>query len=197
MAVCHALNFDQIMLPLTTNITQSSALPAISLRPSNPLLYVFSNSALDGTAPAQVLLISSVSTPANSYVPSSLSQNSTTVAATCASASAVSQIPLPSTAAHASNYTIVASTNSSDSFINIDPPQAPEATRASISDQHSSLAITNTNKVHNFRIEARDALEQLSAAAAQITNNVPTVQTIDQNIGAISDQFQAQQLCIQ
>uniref|UniRef100_A0A915JEW6 Uncharacterized protein n=1 Tax=Romanomermis culicivorax TaxID=13658 RepID=A0A915JEW6_ROMCU len=40
-------------------------------------------------------------------------------------------------------------------------------------------------------------LDQLSTAAARITNNVPTVQTIDQIIGAISDQFQAQQLGVQ
>uniref|UniRef100_A0A915IS43 Uncharacterized protein n=1 Tax=Romanomermis culicivorax TaxID=13658 RepID=A0A915IS43_ROMCU len=57
--------------------------------------------------------------------------------------------------------------------------------------------MANGNKTHNFRIEARNTLEQLSTAAAQITNHVPTVKTIDQIIILISDQFQAQQLCIQ
>uniref|UniRef100_A0A915JL31 Peptidase A2 domain-containing protein n=1 Tax=Romanomermis culicivorax TaxID=13658 RepID=A0A915JL31_ROMCU len=42
--------------------------------------------------------------------------------------------------------------------------------------------------------ELKHALEQLSTAAAPITNNLLTIQTIDQIIGAISDQFQAQQL---
>uniref|UniRef100_A0A915JTX2 Uncharacterized protein n=1 Tax=Romanomermis culicivorax TaxID=13658 RepID=A0A915JTX2_ROMCU len=42
-----------------------------------------------------------------------------------------------------------------------------------------------------------DALYQLSTVAACITNNVPTVQTIDQIISAVSDQFQAQQLRVQ
>uniref|UniRef100_A0A915JU43 Uncharacterized protein n=1 Tax=Romanomermis culicivorax TaxID=13658 RepID=A0A915JU43_ROMCU len=44
---------------------------------------------------------------------------------------------------------------------------------------------------------ACDALEQLNTPTVQITSNVPTVQTIDQIIGAVSDQFQAQQLCMQ
>uniref|UniRef100_A0A915HXA6 Reverse transcriptase domain-containing protein n=1 Tax=Romanomermis culicivorax TaxID=13658 RepID=A0A915HXA6_ROMCU len=45
--------------------------------------------------------------------------------------------------------------------------------------------------------EAGDTLKQLNTAAARITNNVPTIQTTDQIIGALSDQFQAQQLDIQ
>uniref|UniRef100_A0A915JEC1 Phosphatidic acid phosphatase type 2/haloperoxidase domain-containing protein n=1 Tax=Romanomermis culicivorax TaxID=13658 RepID=A0A915JEC1_ROMCU len=44
---------------------------------------------------------------------------------------------------------------------------------------------------------ARDVLDQLSTTAACITNNVPMVQTIDQIIGPVSDQFQAQQLGVQ
>uniref|UniRef100_A0A915KWQ8 Uncharacterized protein n=1 Tax=Romanomermis culicivorax TaxID=13658 RepID=A0A915KWQ8_ROMCU len=48
-----------------------------------------------------------------------------------------------------------------------------------------------------FVLQARDALEQLCTATPRITNNVPTVQTIDQIIGAISDQFQAQQQSVQ
>uniref|UniRef100_A0A915KSZ5 Uncharacterized protein n=1 Tax=Romanomermis culicivorax TaxID=13658 RepID=A0A915KSZ5_ROMCU len=47
------------------------------------------------------------------------------------------------------------------------------------------------------KIEACDALDQLSTAAAHITNNVPMVQTIDQIIGAVSDQLKAQQLRFQ
>uniref|UniRef100_A0A915IGD7 Uncharacterized protein n=1 Tax=Romanomermis culicivorax TaxID=13658 RepID=A0A915IGD7_ROMCU len=46
-------------------------------------------------------------------------------------------------------------------------------------------------------LEVGDALEQLNATAARITNNVLTVQTMDQIIGAISNQLQAQQLQVQ
>uniref|UniRef100_A0A915HXL0 Uncharacterized protein n=1 Tax=Romanomermis culicivorax TaxID=13658 RepID=A0A915HXL0_ROMCU len=42
-----------------------------------------------------------------------------------------------------------------------------------------------------------DALEQLNTATARINNNVPTVQNIDQIIGAMSNQLQAQELQVQ
>uniref|UniRef100_A0A915HEM8 Uncharacterized protein n=1 Tax=Romanomermis culicivorax TaxID=13658 RepID=A0A915HEM8_ROMCU len=64
-------------------------------------------------------------------------------------------------------------------------------------DHRSSMAIANANEVHNFWLEACNTLKQLSTAAARITNNVPMVQTIDQIIGPLSDQFQARQLCVQ
>uniref|UniRef100_A0A915ILD2 BLOC-1-related complex subunit 7 n=1 Tax=Romanomermis culicivorax TaxID=13658 RepID=A0A915ILD2_ROMCU len=57
----------------------------------------------------------------------------------------------------------------------------------------SSLAIANANEVHNFRIEARDALEQLSTATVRITNNAAMRITNH----PISDQFQPQQLHVQ
>uniref|UniRef100_A0A915KMV2 Uncharacterized protein n=1 Tax=Romanomermis culicivorax TaxID=13658 RepID=A0A915KMV2_ROMCU len=163
------------MLPPTTNIVQTSVVPAVSLPPPNPPLSIFSNSALDGTTQAQVPFIPALSALANSLGPPPLSQNSVIAAALCASALAISQIPLPSTAAQANNDTTVARTNSSDSFINIDPLQAPAPTHAPVNNHRSSLAIANTSEVHNFLIEAHDALEQLSTAAAWITNNVPTV----------------------
>uniref|UniRef100_A0A915I1W8 Uncharacterized protein n=1 Tax=Romanomermis culicivorax TaxID=13658 RepID=A0A915I1W8_ROMCU len=86
------------------------------------------NYALDRTTQAQVPPIPAASTPANSLALPPLNQNSTTAAAICASASAVSQILPPSTAAQANNDTTVAQTDSSDYFINIDPPQASAAT---------------------------------------------------------------------
>uniref|UniRef100_A0A915J0V4 Uncharacterized protein n=1 Tax=Romanomermis culicivorax TaxID=13658 RepID=A0A915J0V4_ROMCU len=131
-AVRRALNFDQIMLPPTTNIAQSSAVPAVSLPPSNSPLSIFSNSALDGTEQAQVPLIPTAPPPANSLLPPPLSQNSVIAAAICASAPAVSQIPPPSNTTQANNDTTVARTNSSDSFINIDLLQAPATTCASL-----------------------------------------------------------------
>uniref|UniRef100_A0A915IQT1 Uncharacterized protein n=1 Tax=Romanomermis culicivorax TaxID=13658 RepID=A0A915IQT1_ROMCU len=185
------------MPPPTTNVTQSSALPAVSLPPPNPPLSIFSNSTLDGNAQAQVPPIPAAPAQANSLALPPLSQKSTAATAISASASAISQIPPPSTAVQANNNTTMAHTDSSDSFMNIDLLQAPATSRASATDHCSSLAIANANEVHNFRIEAHDTLEQLSTAAVRITNNIPTVQTIDHFICAVSDRFQAQQLSIQ
>uniref|UniRef100_A0A915KHB6 Uncharacterized protein n=1 Tax=Romanomermis culicivorax TaxID=13658 RepID=A0A915KHB6_ROMCU len=176
---------------------QSSALPTVSLPPPNLPLSTFSNLLSDGTTQAQVPLISAAPAIVNSHAPPPLSQDPVIVDTMCASAPAVSQIPPPSTAAQVNNNTTIAPTDSSDSFINIDPPQAPAATHSPVTNHRSSLAIPNSNEVHNFQIEARDTLEWLSTAAARITNNVPTVQTIDQIIGAVSNQFQAQQLHVQ
>uniref|UniRef100_A0A915HU07 Uncharacterized protein n=1 Tax=Romanomermis culicivorax TaxID=13658 RepID=A0A915HU07_ROMCU len=91
----------------------------------------------------------------------------------------------------------MARTDSLDSFINIDPRQAPTTTHTLATNHRSSLAIANAKEVHNFQIQAREALDLLNTPAVCITNNVPTVQTIDQIIGVVSDQFQAQQLCVQ
>uniref|UniRef100_A0A915J3M4 Uncharacterized protein n=1 Tax=Romanomermis culicivorax TaxID=13658 RepID=A0A915J3M4_ROMCU len=55
---------------------------------------------------------------------------------------------------------------------------------------------TMQNTVLKMRT-ARDVLEQLNTTAARITNNVSTIQTIDQIVSAISDQLQAQQLQVQ
>uniref|UniRef100_A0A915J6H4 Uncharacterized protein n=1 Tax=Romanomermis culicivorax TaxID=13658 RepID=A0A915J6H4_ROMCU len=76
-------------------------------------------------------------------------------------------------------------------------PIAPAATGASITDHGSSLAIAKANKVQSFLVEACDALEQLSTTTPQITNNVPTVQTMDQIIGIVAHQFQTQQQHVQ
>uniref|UniRef100_A0A915KTP4 Uncharacterized protein n=1 Tax=Romanomermis culicivorax TaxID=13658 RepID=A0A915KTP4_ROMCU len=66
---------------------------------------------------------------ANSLVPPPLSQDPIIPVIICASAPAISQIPLPSTALQANNDTTVAQTDSSDSFINIEccKPQLPPA----------------------------------------------------------------------
>uniref|UniRef100_A0A915JFY6 Uncharacterized protein n=1 Tax=Romanomermis culicivorax TaxID=13658 RepID=A0A915JFY6_ROMCU len=197
MAPRRPLNFDQILPQPPENIVQSSAVPTVSLGPPNLPLCIFSKSALEGTAQAQVPLIPTTSSVVNSLTPPPSSQDPVIPTVICASALAVSQISPPSTAAQANNDTTVAQTNSSDSFINIDPPQAPAATCLSVTNHHSSLAIANANEVHNFRIEAHDTLEQLSTTTTGTTNNVQTVQTIDLIMDALSNQFQAQQLRVQ
>uniref|UniRef100_A0A915K370 Uncharacterized protein n=1 Tax=Romanomermis culicivorax TaxID=13658 RepID=A0A915K370_ROMCU len=177
--------------------TQQQGVPTVSLRPPNPPLSTFSSSTLDGSAQAQVPLILAIPAIVNSHAPLPISQDPVIAAVICASAPAVSQTPPSSMAVQVNNDTTVAGTDSSDSFINIDPLQASAPTHAPVTNHCSSLAIANANKVHNFGIEACDTLEQLSTAAARITNNVPTIQTIDQIIGAISDQYQAQQIHVQ
>uniref|UniRef100_A0A915IE70 Uncharacterized protein n=1 Tax=Romanomermis culicivorax TaxID=13658 RepID=A0A915IE70_ROMCU len=164
---------------------------------TNPPLYLFSNSSLDGTTQAHGSPSTTAPTPSNLLTLPSSGQSSTTAIAKCASASAESQIPPPSTAAHANTDPTITGTDSSDSFININWPLAPAPTQAPANDHHSSLAIANAKEVHNFGLEAWEALEQLSTAAAQITNNVRMVQTIDQIISTVSNQFRAQQLCVQ
>uniref|UniRef100_A0A915K7U5 Uncharacterized protein n=1 Tax=Romanomermis culicivorax TaxID=13658 RepID=A0A915K7U5_ROMCU len=78
-------------------------------------------------------------------------------------------------------------------------PKAATAARWALSfDQMLLPRPTNTTQSSAVpTIEAHNALEQLSTAATQITNNVPTVQTIDQTISTVSDQFLAQQLRVQ
>uniref|UniRef100_A0A915JEQ9 Uncharacterized protein n=1 Tax=Romanomermis culicivorax TaxID=13658 RepID=A0A915JEQ9_ROMCU len=61
-------------------------------------------------------------------------------------------------------------------------------------DHHDSIALANVCEVQKFQLEASDALEQLNTTTVRMTNNVLTVQNIDQIIGTISNQLQAQQL---
>uniref|UniRef100_A0A915JB05 Uncharacterized protein n=1 Tax=Romanomermis culicivorax TaxID=13658 RepID=A0A915JB05_ROMCU len=123
----------------------------------------------------------------NLAAPPVLGQILDTAAATSASTPAVYQILPPINIEQIEIDPNIDRTNSTKSFLNLDPLLAPAATLAPTSDHHSSLAIANANEVHNFGLEARDTLERFNTAAVRITNNVPTIQTTDQIIGAVSD----------
>uniref|UniRef100_A0A915HM13 Uncharacterized protein n=1 Tax=Romanomermis culicivorax TaxID=13658 RepID=A0A915HM13_ROMCU len=137
----------------------------------------------------QMPQVSTTTPPMNLAAPPVPRQVSNSAIPRDTGASAIPQIPPPHITTNMTTDSNIDRTDSMDSFVNLDPLLAPAATQVNTGDHRSSLAIVNANKVHNFHLEACDALEQLNTAAARITNNVPRVQTID---GAISDQFQAQ-----
>uniref|UniRef100_A0A915KFT6 Uncharacterized protein n=1 Tax=Romanomermis culicivorax TaxID=13658 RepID=A0A915KFT6_ROMCU len=78
-----------------------------------------------------------------------------------------------------------------------DPHLAPATTRTNYCDQPSSIAIVNSYEIQNLCTQPRNTFDQVNTAATRITNNVLTLQTIDQIINAICDQLQAQQLQVQ
>uniref|UniRef100_A0A915JH72 Uncharacterized protein n=1 Tax=Romanomermis culicivorax TaxID=13658 RepID=A0A915JH72_ROMCU len=82
----------------------------------------------------------------NLAAPPVLGQILDTATATSASAPAVSQILPPIN----TEQTNIDRTDSTKSFVNLDPLLAPAATLAPTSDHHSSLAMANANEVHNF-----------------------------------------------
>uniref|UniRef100_A0A915KFJ2 Uncharacterized protein n=1 Tax=Romanomermis culicivorax TaxID=13658 RepID=A0A915KFJ2_ROMCU len=64
---------------------------------------------------------------------------------------------------------------------------APAGAQPGSHNHPSSLAIANACEVQNFHTKARNALESLSNATMQITNNILTVQMINQIKGTITD----------
>uniref|UniRef100_A0A915JUY6 Uncharacterized protein n=1 Tax=Romanomermis culicivorax TaxID=13658 RepID=A0A915JUY6_ROMCU len=155
-----------------------------------------SSALLDGNIPTQVRPNSTLAPTPNLVAPPVLAQVSDTATTKDTRVPAISQVPPPTNPTHPEIDPNIDHTHSMESFVNLDLPLAPAATLAPTCDHCSSLTMANAN-VHNFQLQAHDALEQFNTTAARITNNVLTVQTIDQTIGAISHQFQAQQLCVQ
>uniref|UniRef100_A0A915HZS2 Uncharacterized protein n=1 Tax=Romanomermis culicivorax TaxID=13658 RepID=A0A915HZS2_ROMCU len=196
-AARHILNFDQ-QLPLAASIiTQPSGLPLVSLRPLNPLRSIFSNAVCNRNAPLHVPPNPAMVPPMNSATPPVSGQILSFPASSDAGMPATPQMPQPVKAATSAIDRNIDNTDSTNSFVNLDSLLAPATTLTTARNHRSSIAIADANEVKNSQLEAHDALEQLNTTAMRITNNAPTVQTLNQIIGAISDQFQAQQLCIQ
>uniref|UniRef100_A0A915HV49 Uncharacterized protein n=1 Tax=Romanomermis culicivorax TaxID=13658 RepID=A0A915HV49_ROMCU len=60
------------------------------------------------------------------------------------------QMPVPPSAANPAMDLNINHTDSTDSFVNLDPPLAPATTLANTHDHPSSIAIANANEVPNF-----------------------------------------------
>uniref|UniRef100_A0A915KG84 Uncharacterized protein n=1 Tax=Romanomermis culicivorax TaxID=13658 RepID=A0A915KG84_ROMCU len=194
-AICCTPNFDQqfqLVASTAAHIfAQPSAPPLVSLPSLNPLVSTFSNATPQGGNMQTPLQTLSATLLANTAVLWGLEQVSNPTGTDSSGVSAgVQLLPLFATTPLALDPNIDC-TNFADSFVNLDPPLAPTANAR---DHRSSITITNAYKFQNLPSEARNALEQLNTTAVRITKNVPTVQMIDQIIGAVSDQLQAQQL---
>uniref|UniRef100_A0A915IZF4 Uncharacterized protein n=1 Tax=Romanomermis culicivorax TaxID=13658 RepID=A0A915IZF4_ROMCU len=92
---------------------------------------------------------------------------------------------------------LVTIVQSSPLLVLLRPDWCGEVVVKSISVSQNVIYRTISQLRDTGSIEAHEALEQLSNATARITNNVPTMQTIDQIIGTILDQLQVQGLQVQ
>uniref|UniRef100_A0A915L4R2 Uncharacterized protein n=1 Tax=Romanomermis culicivorax TaxID=13658 RepID=A0A915L4R2_ROMCU len=162
-----------------------------------PVELTVNNATPQGGIAQQAPQISTAAPPMTPAVPLDSGQVSNPAISSDADASAVLQLPPPQRAANLAIDPNMDCTDSTNSFINLDPLLARTPALVTARSHCSSIAIANANEVQNFCLEACDALEQLNNTAARIMNNVQTIQTIDQIISVIFDKLQAQQLQVQ
>uniref|UniRef100_A0A915JWE3 Uncharacterized protein n=1 Tax=Romanomermis culicivorax TaxID=13658 RepID=A0A915JWE3_ROMCU len=130
-----------------------------------------SNESSSRSATQQVLQSSTTAPPSNSVPPLVSGQISNAATANNAGMLAMSQVPPPQDAAQQATNPNIDGTNSTDSFINLDPRLASTTTLASTHNHCSSIAITTAHE-EPFRTNSKlnKCVQGEIQEQAQVTN---------------------------